>query len=115
MTETCLFCQIARGEIPATIVHEDDHVLAFRDVNPQAPTHVLVIPREHLSSAADLASEHAELLAAMFDVANGVAVADGVAETGYRLVVNVGRDAGQSVDHLHLHVLGGRRLAWPPG
>ena len=115
MTEACLFCRIARGEIPATIVHEDDEVVAFRDVNPQAPTHVLVIPREHLSSAADLAADHAELLAAMFAAANRVAAADGVAETGYRLVVNVGRDAGQSVDHLHLHVLGGRRLAWPPG
>jgi len=115
VTEACLFCRIARGEIPATIVHEDDEVVAFRDVNPQAPTHVLVIPREHLSSAADLAADHAELLAAMFVAANRVAAADGVADTGYRLVVNVGRDAGQSVDHLHLHVLGGRRLAWPPG
>jgi histidine triad (HIT) family protein len=111
----CLFCRIVAGEIPADIVDSDDAVVAFRDINPKAPTHVLVIPREHIASAGDIAARHAPLLAGMFGMANRVAAADGVDGTGYRLVLNVGRDAGQSVDHLHLHVLGGRRLDWPPG
>lgn len=115
MSVDCLFCRIVAGEIPADVVARDDLVLAFRDVNPQAPTHILVIPREHLASAADLAEHHGDLLAAMFAMANRAAAGDGRAESGYRLVLNVGPDAGQSVDHLHLHVLGGRRLAWPPG
>jgi histidine triad (HIT) family protein len=111
----CLFCRIVRGEIPATVVDEDERAVAFRDVNPKAPTHVLVVPREHIASAADLATEHAELLAAMFAAANRVAASEGVADRGFRLVLNVGPDAGQSVDHRHLHVLGGRARAWPPG
>ncbi len=115
MAAGCLFCRIVAGEIPADVVASDELVLAFRDINPQAPTHVLVIPREHLSSAADLAAHHGDLLTAMLAMANRVAAGDGRAKTGYRLVLNVGPDAGQSVDHLHLHVLGGRRLAWPPG
>ena len=115
MPSDCLFCRIVAGEVPADIVASDDAVLAFRDINPQAPTHVLVIPREHLASAADLAEHHGDLLAAMFSMANRVATEDGRAESGYRLVFNVGPDSGQSVDHLHLHVLGGRSLAWPPG
>ncbi|HEY3523939.1 MAG TPA: histidine triad nucleotide-binding protein [Candidatus Limnocylindrales bacterium] len=115
MAVDCLFCRIVSGDVAADVVAQDERVLAFRDINPQAPTHVLVIPREHVASAADLAEHHGDLLAAMFSMANGVAAADGRVETGYRLVFNVGPDAGQSVDHLHLHVLGGRRLAWPPG
>jgi histidine triad (HIT) family protein len=115
MTSDCLFCRIVAGEIPADVVARDDQALAFRDVNPQAPTHVLVVPLEHIASAADLADEHADLLGAMFAMANRVAADDGRGASGYRLVLNVGPDAGQSVDHLHLHVLGGRRLAWPPG
>jgi histidine triad (HIT) family protein len=111
----CLFCRIVAGEIPADIVDEDDAVVAFRDINPKAPTHVLVIPREHLASAAELSDAHAELLSSMFGMANRVAATEGVAGSGYRLVLNVGADAGQSVDHLHLHVLGGRHLGWPPG
>jgi histidine triad (HIT) family protein len=111
----CLFCRVAAGEIPADVVERDEDVVAFRDINPKAPTHVLVIPREHIASAADLAATDAELLGAMFAIANRVAQRDGVDATGYRLVANVGRDAGQSVDHLHLHLLGGRRLDWPPG
>jgi histidine triad (HIT) family protein len=111
----CLFCRIAAGEIRADVVDQNDEALAFRDINPKAPTHVLVIPREHIASAADLAARHTSLLGAMFAMANQVATADGVDRTGYRLVLNVGADAGQSVDHLHLHVLGGRRLDWPPG
>jgi histidine triad (HIT) family protein len=115
MSADCLFCRIVAGQIPADVVARDDLTLALRDINPQAPTHVLVIPREHVASAADLAEHHADLLAAMFATANRVAAADGRGESGYRLVFNVGPDAGQSVDHLHLHVLGGRHLAWPPG
>jgi histidine triad (HIT) family protein len=114
-TNDCLFCRIAAGEIPADIVASDDLVVAFRDINPKAPTHVLVVPREHLASAADLATAHDALLAAMFSIANRIAAGDGVDSSGYRLVFNVGPDAGQSVDHLHLHVLGGRRMSWPPG
>src|SRR5271166_1502853 len=111
----CLFCSIAAGEIPSTEVLSTDLVYAFRDLNPVAPTHVLVIPREHISDAAGVTAEHGEVLAEMFEVARRVAEADGVAERGYRLVFNVGEDSGNSVAHLHLHVLGGRRLGWPPG
>lgn len=111
----CLFCRIAAGDVEADVVASDGSVVAFRDINPKAPTHVLVIPREHIASAVELAAGHADLLAAMFAMANRVAADAGVDRTGFRLVFNVGPDAGQSVDHLHLHVLGGRRLAWPPG
>jgi len=108
----CLFCSIAAGEIPADIVIETDDVIAFNDINPAAPTHVLVIPRRHIASAAELEAADAGLLAAIFDVAAQVGrTADG----GWRLVTNVGPDAGQSVFHLHFHVLGGRPLGWPPG
>lgn len=115
MTNDCIFCAIAAHEIPSTIVHEDDAVLAIRDLNPQAPVHVLVMPREHLVSAADVNHEHAELWYRMLRVAKHVAASDGVAESGYRLVVNVGKQGGQTVDHLHMHVLGGRQMTWPPG
>jgi len=111
----CLFCRIARRESPATIVHQDEQVTAFRDVNPQAPVHVLVIPNAHIGTAAEVGPEHGALLAALLAVARRVAEQEGIAATGYRLVINVGADAGMSVPHLHLHVLGGRRLAWPPG
>jgi histidine triad (HIT) family protein len=111
----CLFCRIARREIPAAIVHQDDQVTAFRDVNPQAPVHILVIPNAHVGSAAEVGPEHGPLLVALLAVAQRAAAQEGVAATGYRLVFNVGADAGMSVPHLHLHVLGGRRLAWPPG
>ena len=111
----CLFCRIAAGKIPATIVHDDDLVVAFRDIDPVAPTHILLIPRRHVASAADLGEADGELLARMFAVANQLARDAGIAEPGFRLVTNVGSDAGQSVEHLHLHLLGGRTLAWPPG
>lgn len=109
----CLFCRIARGEIPATKVLESDTSLAFRDIAPQAPVHVLVIPKRHMASleAADDAATLAELLAMARDVAR----AEGLAAGGYRCVVNTGDDGGQTVHHLHLHVLGGRRMQWPPG
>lgn len=111
----CLFCKIVAGEIPSEKVLETDRVLAFRDIQPQAPTHVLVIPKEHVTNAADLTTDHAALLADVFTAANDVAAQEGVAESGYRLVFNVGDDALNSVPHLHLHVVGGRRLGWPPG
>jgi histidine triad (HIT) family protein len=111
----CLFCAIVAGEQPATIIHRDDLVTAFRDTKPQAPVHVLLIPNEHVASAAELDAEHGDILARLFSVANEVARQEGIALDGYRLVFNVGRAAGQSVDHLHLHLLGGRRLTWPPG
>ncbi|HLN06763.1 MAG TPA: histidine triad nucleotide-binding protein [Acidimicrobiales bacterium] len=111
----CLFCAIAANESPSTEVLSTRLVYAFRDLNPVAPTHVLVIPKEHIVDAADVTAEHADVLVEMFEVANRVAQADGLVERGYRLVFNVGRDSGNSVPHLHLHVLGGRRLGWPPG
>ena len=111
----CLFCKIVAGELPADVVLRTDSSLAFRDLNPQAPTHVLVIPLEHVEHAGTLRPEHAELLSDVFATANAVAAEDGVAGGGYRLVFNVGEDSGNSVPHLHLHVLGGRRLGWPPG
>jgi len=113
--QSCLFCRIADGELPASRLHEDDLVIAIRDIEPEAPTHFLVIPRAHIASAADLGEADGPLLGRLFSVATDLARSEGVADAGYRLVTNVGRDGGQSVDHLHLHVLGGRALQWPPG
>lgn len=113
--DDCLFCRIAAGGIPARMVHEDDVVLAFHDLHPAAPVHVLLIPRRHIDSAAQLTEEDGPVLGRLFGVAAGVARELGVAKTGYRLVANVGDDAGQSVGHLHVHLLGGRKLTWPPG
>lgn len=112
---TCLFCKMVAGEIKPDIVYEDDKVLAFRDLNPQAPTHVLVVPREHIATLNDVTEAHAPLLAAMFAAARTVAAAERIADRGYRTVFNCNAEAGQSVFHLHLHVLGGRALRWPPG
>lgn len=111
----CIFCRIAAGEMDADIVHEDDQVLAFRDINPQAPTHILVIPREHVARVGDLEERHTDLVGRLFLAAAELAAEDGVDETGYRLVMNTGAGAGQSVFHIHLHLLGGRPLSWPPG
>jgi histidine triad (HIT) family protein len=108
----CLFCSIAAGDVPATIVHSDDLTVAFRDLNPQAPTHVLVIPRAHYPNVAALGEEAS---AAVHRAAAAVAEAEGVAGSGWRLVFNTGGDAGQTVQHVHGHVLGGRQLEWPPG
>jgi len=110
----CLFCRIAAGEIPSDRVHEDDDVIAFRDIAPRAPTHVLVIPRRHIADAHALTDDDAELLAKLFAVVRRVADAEGL-ERGYRVVTNVGPESGQTVAHLHLHLLGGRPMAWPPG
>lgn len=109
----CLFCRIATGEARADRVHEDDRTVAFRDINPASPTHILVIPRKHIASLADLTAEDDALVGHLVRVAAQVARGDG--RTDYRLAVNCGAGAGQSVFHLHLHVLGGRALAWPPG
>ena len=113
MPESCVFCRIVRKEIPATFVLENDHVVAFRDTNPQAPTHVLVVPREHVATLDDATS--AEMLGELQLAAASIARAEGVVDGGYRTVINCGAGAGQSVFHVHLHLLGGRKLAWPPG
>ncbi len=110
----CLFCRIGRGDVPAEVVRESDLSVAFRDVNPQAPTHVLVIPRRHVATAAELAAASAAELADVVDTARAVADAEGL-DGHYRFVFNTGEGAGQSVFHAHLHVLGGRALSWPPG
>ncbi len=114
MPADCLFCRMASGEIPVPKVHEDDLVFAIRDINPQAPTHALVIPVAHVRSAADLTDAHGPMLARLFTVAAEIAAQDGL-DGGWRLVSNVGPDAGQSVPHLHVHLLGGRPMHWPPG
>jgi histidine triad (HIT) family protein len=113
--EDCLFCKIVAGEIPATKVHEDDDLLAFRDLNPQAPTHVLVIPKRHFATAADLAAADAALAGRLLTGAHRVAEIDGIDESGYRLVFNSGKDAQQTGHHVHCHVVGGRSMTWPPG
>lgn len=112
--EKTIFKRIIDGEVPADKVHEDDRCLAFRDVNPQAPTHVLVIPKKEIPSLADAEDDDSDLLGHLLSVARKVAVQEGLTN-GYRTVINCGADGGQSVDHLHIHVLGGRKLAWPPG
>ena len=113
--ETCLFCKIVAGDIPSDTVHEDEAIVAFNDINPVAPVHQLVIPRRHIESAADLAQTDSEMLGRLFAVAAELARVAGLPESGYRLVTNVGADGGQSVPHLHFHLIGGRRMAWPPG
>jgi histidine triad (HIT) family protein len=111
----CLFCRIVAGEVPATITRDGERTVAFRDINPAAPTHVLVIPREHYPNAAALAAADGDLLAEVFREAAAVAADEGLDGDGYRLVSNTGPAAGQSVDHVHVHVLGGRTFSWPPG
>lgn len=113
--EECLFCGVAEGEQKADVVHTSDMVVAFRDINPQAPTHILIIPKEHVESARTLRDRHAKVLAEIFQVAVHLARAEGIDRSGWRLVTNVGPDAGQSVHHLHFHLLGGRPMGWPPG
>lgn len=110
----CLFCRILAGDLPSTEVASDELTYAFRDINPAMPTHVLVIPRQHITDAAAVEQGHGPILAAMIATARRVAESEGL-ENGYRLVFNVGRDSGNTVPHLHLHVLGGRSMAWPPG
>ena len=112
-TDDCLFCRIVRQEIPATIMWEDAHALAFRDIEPRAPVHILVIPKRHFASLND--ATDAMLLGRMLLAAREIAEGEGIAQSGYRVVINTGADAGQSVAHLHVHLMGGRTMKWPPG
>ena len=112
---SCLFCRIAAGEIPADIVYSDEEVVAFRDIAPQAPTHILIIPRKHIASVNDLTEDDTEVMGHLFQVARQLAESEGIADDGYRMVLNAGADGGQTVFHIHLHLLGGRPMAWPPG
>lgn len=111
----CIFCRIIRGEIPAGTVYEDDRVLVLEDINPQAPVHLLVIPRKHISTALDISAEDHSLIGHMFQAAGDIARKKGVSDSGFRLVMNTNADAGQTVYHIHLHILGGRPMHWPPG
>lgn len=111
----CLFCKIAQGAIPASVVFEDDEIMAFRDLNPQAPKHVLIIPKQHISTLNDASDEQQALLGKMMLRAKKIARAEGVSDSGYRLVLNINSDGGQTVYHIHLHLLGGRHMTWPPG
>lgn len=115
MASDCVFCRIVNGEIPAKIVYRDDLVVAFHDAHPQAPVHVLIVPARHIDSLAAAQPEDEEVLGRIVAVAPKVAALTGIDRSGYRLVLNVGRDGGLAVYHLHLHVLGGRRMGWPPG
>ena len=111
----CLFCKIVAGDIPADIVYESDTAIAFRDINPQAPTHVLIIPRQHIATINDIGVGDQDIVGSLFSAAREIAIAEGFAEGGYRTVMNCNADAGQTVFHIHLHLLGGRALSWPPG
>jgi histidine triad (HIT) family protein len=111
----CVFCQIVKGDLPAKTLYDDEHAIAFDDTNPQAPVHMLVIPKRHMVSLDDTDEEDGTVLGRLMMVCSKMARAQGIAENGYRVVTNTGRGAGQSVFHLHLHVLGGRQFGWPPG
>jgi len=115
MSGDCLFCKMVRGELKPDIVYEDEQVLAFRDINPQGPTHILVIPKEHIPTINDLEDRHAEVMGRLFLTAKKVAESEGIAESGYRTVINCNRHGGQEVYHIHLHIIGGRQMTWPPG
>lgn len=111
--EECIFCKIIRGEIKCSKVYEDDNFFAFRDINPQAPVHILIVPKKHIAKLYD--TQDISILGGLLHIANRIAREEGIAENGYRVVINTNRNAGQSVDHLHLHLLGGRIMQWPPG
>jgi len=112
---TCLFCRIVAGDLPSDRVHEDDAIVAIRDIAPRAPTHVLLLTRDHIASASELGADDGPLLGRIFVAAAEIARREGIADRGYRIVTNVGKWGGQSVDHLHFHLLGGRKFSWPPG
>jgi len=114
-SQDCLFCRIVDGDIPADVIYQSDVAIAFRDINPQAPTHVLIIPRRHVSTINDLNAGDEELVGNLVLAAKEIARQEGLAENGYRVVMNCGEEAGQSVFHIHLHLLGGRLMNWPPG
>jgi histidine triad (HIT) family protein len=111
----CLFCKIVKNQIPATKIHEDEHTIAFTDIQPQAPVHILVIPKEHISAVHEYTPGNFDALTKVFETVKAVVEENGLAEKGYRLVVNFGEKAGQSVPHLHVHILSGREMHWPPG
>lgn len=111
----CLFCQISQGTVPATLCYQDDEIIAFDDINPQAPQHKLIIPREHIATLNDLQPQHSALIGNMYQVAKQLAHELNIFESGYRVVMNCNRGAGQTVFHIHAHLLGGRALTWPPG
>lgn len=111
----CIFCKIVNKEIPADIVYESAQILAFRDINPQAPIHIVLITKKHIGSLQQIASEDLSLMQAVTQAAQAIAKAEGISESGYRLVTNIGENSGQTVPHLHFHILGGRYLSWPPG
>jgi histidine triad (HIT) family protein len=113
--ENCLFCKMASGEIQPDVVYDDEEVLAFRDINPQAPVHVLVIPKRHISTLNDLEPGDTELMGKLFQAAKSIARQEGIADDGYRTLVNCNANGGQEVFHIHLHLVGGRRMSWPPG
>jgi len=113
--DECIFCKIVNKEIPSKIVYEDKDILAFKDINPQAPTHILLIPREHFASLNAIQEEKKEILSSLLLKARQIAEEKGIAQSGYRIVLNTERDSGQEVFHIHLHLLGGRRMSWPPG
>ena len=115
MTDSCLFCRIVERKVNADLLYEDERVVAFRDIHPQAPVHVLIVPRTHIATANDVRETHTPEIAGLFHAARKIAVDQGVDQSGYRLVMNCQEGAGQSVFHLHLHLLGGRRMQWPPG
>lgn len=115
MSDNCLFCKIAAGEIPSAQVYSDEHIVAFRDINPAAPQHILLIPRKHIQSVAALSPQDGEVMGRLMLAAKQVAEDEGLAESGYRCVLNTGRIGGQTVAHLHLHLLAGRQMTWPPG
>ena len=111
----CLFCKIVAGEIPVDLVYESETAIAFRDINPQAPTHILVIPRKHIATINDIEDADKEIIGSLYTAAGDIAVQEGIAEDGYRAVMNCNEGAGQTVFHIHLHLLGGRPMGWPPG
>jgi histidine triad (HIT) family protein len=111
----CLFCNVIDRKIPSRIVYEDERVLAFEDINPQAPVHILIVPKKHIATSLDIGDDDCELVGFMYQVANKIARGNKIAERGFRLVMNCNRESGQSVFHIHLHLLGGRIMRWPPG
>ncbi len=111
----CIFCKIIKGEIPSTVVFENENIFCFKDINPTAPFHILIVPKAHISSAAEITTENSSVIAEIFEVSAKLLKENGYSESGYRIVTNIGEDGGQAVPHLHYHVLAGRKLAWPPG
>ena len=113
--ETCIFCRIIEGKVPANKVYEDEHTLAFNDINPQAPVHILVIPREHYAGVHEIPEDRGDIISQLFSTVTKVVTQEGLLEAGYRLVINFGRSSGQEVPHIHIHILAGRSMQWPPG